>query len=409
MSRLITGLLFITLFGGLPGYSQDGKKMSVAVMQFEVRGNVDIKDAGISIAEMLSVALVRTGVYNMYERVLLTKILEEQKLAIAGVVNSDTAAKVGEVFGVQAIISGSVIEWDKIFTVTVRVIDTSTGAILNSASFQVMKSSEIPAKMNDLADVLVGRKNSEILKASGLISDDYQKKSKGLGVILDLRKDNGDKLVINLGAENNVQPGMLFDVFVNQYKISDITGNKTYAGKEKVGELSINSVDPTMSMGSVTMMVGKGQFLDTLPKEGVVTYHVPMSGSLSIGMADLNTPILSYDFYFGRFFMSIGMGYALPNFLGNIAGAMTTKVSYGFQLLRSPLDALIVDLCLTALIYANFDFKSADSKLLKLSLNANVTFFSFLYAGGGVGYKINMKDGSGLAYYLDAGIKIPLF
>ncbi|OHD55697.1 MAG: hypothetical protein A2Y33_13725 [Spirochaetes bacterium GWF1_51_8] len=407
------GRFFAAILAGLliavTGYTQNNLKPSVAVVEFEVRGNVDIKDAGISIAEMLSVSLVKTGVYNLYERILLEKVLAEQKLGIGQLVNAESAAKVGDLYGVKFIITGSVIEWSKVYTVTVRMIDTDSGAIVNSASFQVNKSSSIPGKMNDLADVLVGRKSQEVLQSQSEISADYQKKTQGLGIILDVRKNGGDKLVINLGSEQNVKPGMVFDVYVNKYKISEITGLKTYDGLEKVGELIISSVDPTMSIGNLYMAIGKGHLVETLTKEGVVNFHFPASGYLTLGIANFNTPLVSYDFNLMGFIMGIGMGYAIPNFMGNVNGALTFKFVYGFNILRTALDALTLDARLTMLMYSSFDFSSSDKKFLNLSLGANVTFLNFLYAGAGAAYLVDFGDNSGFRFYFEAGVTLPLF
>jgi TolB-like protein len=409
MSRIIAGLFVLVCVGANIGYSQTEKKPTVAVVEFEIRGDVQIKDAGISIAEMLSVSLVKTGVYNLYERILMEKVLDEQKLGIAQIVNAESAAKVGEMFGVNFLITGSVIEWDKVYTVTVRMIDTSTGKIVNSASFQVSKSSSIPGKMDDLADVLVGRKNQEILNSKDGISVEYQKKTQGLGIILEIRKNGGDKLVINLGSEQNVKPGMIFDVFINKYKISEITGQKTYDGLEKAGELYISSVDPTMSIGSLYMAVGKGSLVDTLTKEGVVNFHFPASSALTVGIVNLNTPFVSYDFSILGFFMGIGMGYAIPDFMGNVAGSLTFKFAYGFNVLRTALDVINLDIRLTMLMYSTYDYKSADQKFMKLSLGANVTFLNLLYAGAGAAYTIDFGDKSGFGVYFETGVTFPLF
>ncbi|NPV02074.1 MAG: hypothetical protein HPY53_11910 [Brevinematales bacterium] len=409
MSRVVVGLFVLVCVVLNTGYSQMDKKPTVAVVEFEVRGDVQIKDAGISIAEMLSVSLVKTGVYNLFERILIEKVLAEQKLGNAQIVNAETAAKVGEMYGVNFLITGSVIEWDKVYTVTVRMIDTSTGKIVNSASFQVSKSSEIPGKMNDLADVLVGRKNAEVLKASGGVSSDYVKKTSGLGIILDIRKDDGNQLIINQGTDQNVKEGMLFDVFVNKYKISKITGLKTSDGTEKVGEMVISSADPTMSIGPVYLNLGKGAVLDTLPQEGVVTYHFPASSFLTIGIVDFNTPIVSYDFNLAGFIMSVGMGYAIPNFLGNTVGSFATKIAYGLNVYRSPLDAINIDIKLSMLIYTAFDYRT-PSKFMKFALNADVKFLNFLYVGAGGAYDLFLSGpGGGFGLYLEGGVSFPLF
>jgi len=53
-------------------------KMTVAVVEFQVKGDIGIKDAGAIIAEWMISALIETGKFSLNERVLLAKVLEEQ-------------------------------------------------------------------------------------------------------------------------------------------------------------------------------------------------------------------------------------------------------------------------------------------------------------------------------------------
>ena len=56
----------------------------------------------------------KTSAFDLQERVLLKTILAEQQLSLGGLVNEkDAAAKIGQSFEVEAIITGSVIRWQK--------------------------------------------------------------------------------------------------------------------------------------------------------------------------------------------------------------------------------------------------------------------------------------------------------
>ena len=99
-------------------------KMTVAVVEFQVKGDIGISDAGAIIAEWMISALVDTGKFILNERVLLAKVLEEQAFSESGLVDEETIAKAGQLFGVEAIVTGSVLQWGNTTSVTARLIDT---------------------------------------------------------------------------------------------------------------------------------------------------------------------------------------------------------------------------------------------------------------------------------------------
>lgn len=133
------------------------KKMNVAVVEFQVKGDIGIKDAGAIIAEWMISALVETGKFSLNERVLLAKVLEEQALQVSGLVDERTiAAQAGRLYGVEAIITGSVLQWGKTTSVTIRLIDTSSGEIVKAADVKVQDVERIPDRITELAYVIAG-------------------------------------------------------------------------------------------------------------------------------------------------------------------------------------------------------------------------------------------------------------
>lgn len=133
-------------------------KMSVAVIEFEAKGDLGIQDAGEITAEWMIGALAQTGQFSLRERVLLSKVIEEQIFQSSGLVDEKTiATRAGELYGVQAIVTGSVLKWENIISVTARLIDTQTGTILKAADVKANNASEIPDKIQVLAAILAGK------------------------------------------------------------------------------------------------------------------------------------------------------------------------------------------------------------------------------------------------------------
>jgi len=67
-----------------------------------------------------------------------------------------TFAEVGKIYGVEGIITGSVLKWGEVISVTARLIDTKTGTILKTADIKTNDVNVIPDKINDIALVLAG-------------------------------------------------------------------------------------------------------------------------------------------------------------------------------------------------------------------------------------------------------------
>jgi curli biogenesis system outer membrane secretion channel CsgG len=66
------------------------------------------KRSGSQAASILTSELYKTGYFEVFERQQMDKILDEQDFAASGLVDDATAAKIGKILGVQALIFGEV-------------------------------------------------------------------------------------------------------------------------------------------------------------------------------------------------------------------------------------------------------------------------------------------------------------
>lgn len=149
-------LLLVILSVQLSAAAEEGK-MSVAVVEFDSMGNLGIKDAGSIVAEWMISAVGRTEKFDLKERVLLKKVLDEQKLALSGVVDDQKiAARIGKLYGVESVITGGIIKWGNTISVTARLIDTTTGSILKTADIKTDSIDAVPELLDRLAAVIAG-------------------------------------------------------------------------------------------------------------------------------------------------------------------------------------------------------------------------------------------------------------
>ena len=92
---------------------------TIAVLNFE-----GLQDSGGTLAELLTTKLVQGNYYKVVERERLNKIMNEQKLGMTGMIDETTAAQVGKLAGVNAVLMGNVNTYsvkDEPYTKTVMV------------------------------------------------------------------------------------------------------------------------------------------------------------------------------------------------------------------------------------------------------------------------------------------------
>ncbi len=125
--------------------------LKTSVVEFTERGDLGIQDAGAIVGEWLTTSLNKTGAFEVYERLSLSTLMEEHKLGMTGLLDDETIAEIGRIRGVDAIITGSVIKFGDINSVTAKVIDVETAKIIKSSDIKVTDINEISSGIDELA------------------------------------------------------------------------------------------------------------------------------------------------------------------------------------------------------------------------------------------------------------------
>lgn len=168
------------------------KKTKVAVLDFQLQGQgFETGDMGKIVAEWLITAFVKDGRFDVIERNLLEKILNEQKLSTSGLIDANSASKIGRILGAKAIISGSVIRIQNTIEVNARIINVQDGSIVAAES--------VSSSGN-------GRLHPLVVRMADKIIMDFPLE----GYIV---KKSGKNVVIDLGRLAGVRSGMEFTVF----------------------------------------------------------------------------------------------------------------------------------------------------------------------------------------------------
>lgn len=98
-------------------------------------------DAGIVISERLTTRMVKLKKCKVIERQLLENVMQELHLEATGVVDVETTKKLGKVLGVEALITGTLMDAaDESAEINARTINAETAEVLATSSVEVKKT-----------------------------------------------------------------------------------------------------------------------------------------------------------------------------------------------------------------------------------------------------------------------------
>jgi TolB-like protein len=105
----------------------------VALLGFDVIGDSQ-RDYGSYITEKLTHELVKRGHYSVVERRKIDKIIKEQNLWQSGIINLDSALRIGRILAVDSIILGTLrIQGDRV-ELLAKLVNSQSGLISKSIS-----------------------------------------------------------------------------------------------------------------------------------------------------------------------------------------------------------------------------------------------------------------------------------
>ncbi len=126
-------------------------KRRIGVVDFENKTKYGANRLGTSASDILITELAKSGKFIVVERDKIGKLMEEQKFGMSGAVDPNTAAKMGRILGLNAIVTGAISQFGETTegseyllaqskrqlvkaTVDIRVVDVETGQILYADS-----------------------------------------------------------------------------------------------------------------------------------------------------------------------------------------------------------------------------------------------------------------------------------
>ena len=289
MKKSIFIFLILALLGSVFAQDLKGLKKRIAVVNFEDKARYG-NNIGQGIADMLVTKLVESNQYLVVERNELDAILKEQGLGQSGLVTQQSAAKVGQLLGVEMIVTGSVSEFGEkkskvgggigsfggfnigVATKTARVgvdirlVNTSTGEIIAAKSADGEDSSTGLDNVG-IEDVNFHNSttwdNTQLGIASRIAIEkcvDYINEGmSGIPWEGKILKASDGTIYMKPGSKGGVQPGMKFSVYrPGEELIDPDTGISLGSEESKIGEIEYLSDIADGKAGKALVKSGTG-------------------------------------------------------------------------------------------------------------------------------------------------------
>ena len=260
------------------------------------------QNIGKGISDMLVDKLTNDGTYRVIERAAIQKVLSEQNFSNSDRVDASSAAKIGKILGVDAIITGDITQFGRddknlglagaggggwtgyalgkigntkskaVVAITARLIDANTGEVLASTTskgeskrsggfldggggnWRGNGSGGVSMGSSDFAETIIGEATSSAVTQLSTGLEAASTKFGELeavpvsGMVADVA---GSDIIINIGIAAGVRVGDRLMVTHPVRTVKDpATGKVIRTIENTVGELTITSSDATSAVGT---------------------------------------------------------------------------------------------------------------------------------------------------------------
>ncbi len=218
------------------------QKSKIAIIEFsDIQGKVS--NLGRYLAEELTTRLYLTGKFEVVERQLLNKILQEHQLTLSGIIDENSAVELGKILGIDAIATGSITDLGSSVKVNARLISAESGKVFSVASVKIFKDDTIRKLLQQTAvspDIVKNEvKANPIIEEFGLKFELTEARMSERKVFIQIKITNPNEDDIEfgmmIGFDNKEYTTMIYDDSGNEYIVSaSKLGNKFRSFKNSV-------------------------------------------------------------------------------------------------------------------------------------------------------------------------------
>jgi TolB-like protein len=248
-------------------YQEMKKVTRIAITEFTYGD--EFNDFSRNVQDILYTNLIQRGM-TVVEREKMEQVLNELGKSFSGMIDSSTAAEIGKMLGVEAIVVGTVADMGNSVDLRARLVDVEKGAALTAAQIDVVKDPTITGLLSSgVRSTVYGERGSTPQKEAKTIQEvkvqnfnfkliDWQKK--GEGIIFDLLITSEQDSGLILYAVKRGGSGIRTRFF-------DDSGNEYFASGIQLGNEALNKNTSYTSYGSVGNILVTG-----VPMKAIVSF-----------------------------------------------------------------------------------------------------------------------------------------
>ncbi len=236
-----------------------GPKRRIGVVEFENKSAYGQGRLGQAASDILVTELVKSEKFIVVERDKMDRIMQEQKLQTQGITDPQTAAKIGQIMGLEAIVVGAVSQFgvkkegsDYLLaqskqqvadvTVDIRVIDVQNGQVILADSGKGQAKNKKGSFLGmgtrgGYDETLEGEAlRAAIVKFVDNISNQLNKRPWS-AMIADY---SGEEIYLNAGSSSNLKEGLELSCYKQGKEIRDPRNNQILGYREEyLGDFEI--------------------------------------------------------------------------------------------------------------------------------------------------------------------------
>ncbi len=212
---------------------QLGARLRIVVTPFERESIGDNQQLSHGFEGLLLPAILKHRRFSLVERSRLKEVLEELKLSESGLVDEDTALKVGKLLAAGGTLLGSVLERADSVEIYARLVDTETAEVLTAVD--IYGENVDIGLLRTLSRGLNLKLAKELPVAEGIVM-----------------KTDHRRITVNFGRNKGVKKGMKLILYQIGEVIRDPeTGEPAGLEVEELGQARIESVTEDISFADL--------------------------------------------------------------------------------------------------------------------------------------------------------------
>ncbi len=221
-------------------YQEMKKVTRIAITEFTY--GYEFNDLTRNVQDILYTNLIQRGM-KVVEREKMEQVLEELGKSFSGMLDFSTAAEIGKMLGVEAIVVGTVADMGNSVDLRVRLVDVEKGAAITAAQIDVVKDPTITGLLDSgVRSTVYGERGVAPPKEAKIIQEvniqsfnfkliNWQKKGEGIYFNLIITSDQDSWLYLYIGDSSG------------RTRVFDDFGNEYFASKIELGNLNTERSD----------------------------------------------------------------------------------------------------------------------------------------------------------------------